>query len=100
MTDWRMIIDRELDGLADDLRAIRRHLHIHPEPSREEYQTTLFLGRKLEEAGIPFRVVPSGRGIIAGPEPVKGLRRVACRADMDALRLQDLKEVAYRSSRD
>lgn len=100
MTDWRSVIDREIDGLADDLRAIRRHLHAHPEPSREEHQTTLFLGRKLEEAGIPFRIIPSGRGIIAGPEPVSGLRRVALRADMDALRLQDLKEVAYRSTRD
>lgn len=100
MTDWRSAIGRHIDGIASDLRAVRRHLHVHPEPSREEFQTTLFLADRLERAGIPFRVIPSGRGIVAGPEPVPGAPRVALRADMDALRIQDLKEVEYRSGRE
>jgi amidohydrolase len=101
MNDWREVIDREIDAIADELRAIRRHLHAHPEPSREEFRTTRFVADCLERAGIAYRVVPSGRGIIAGPgamEP-KG-PSVAIRADMDALRLHDAKKVDYRSTCD
>jgi amidohydrolase len=100
MSDWRRAIDEEIDAIADDLRAVRRHLHVHPEPSREEFQTTLFLARRLDEAAIPYRLVPSQRGIVAGPERSPGTRCIALRADMDALRIQDAKDVAYRSARD
>lgn len=100
MTDWRHAIDGCLDALAEDLRAVRRHLHAHPEPSREEFRTTQFLAQRLEEAGIAHRIIPSGRGIVAGPEFAAGARGVALRADMDALRIADAKDVPYRSCRD
>src|SRR4051812_10501751 len=82
MSDWRDALDRHIDAIAQDLRAVRRHLHVNPEPSREEFSTTQYLGRRLEEAGIPFRVVPSGRGIVAGSGPINGAAAVALRADM------------------
>jgi amidohydrolase len=100
MTDWRQAIDGHIDAIREDLRTVRRHLHAHPEPSREEFKTTQYLGGRLEEAEIPYRIIPSGRGIIAGPEFSSGARGIALRADMDALRLQDGKDVAYRSARD
>src|SRR3954466_7804499 len=99
MSDWREAIDRRIDAIADDLRAVRRHLHVNPEPSREEFATTQYLGQRLQDAGIPCRVVPSGRGIIAGSGGIDGAPGVALRGDMDALRLQDRKQVAYRSAR-
>src|SRR5437879_5783305 len=86
MSDWRGAIDRHIDAIAEDLRAVRRHLHVNPEPSREEFATTEYLGQRLQEAGIPFWVVPSGRGIVAGPGGIGGAPVVALRADMDALR--------------
>lgn len=58
MPDWRPALDRYIDSRADRIRDVRRHLHAHPEPSREEYQTTRFLADQLEEAGVPFSVVP------------------------------------------
>jgi amidohydrolase len=99
MSDWRAAIDRHIDTIADDLRQVRRHLHAHPEPSREEFRTTLYLSHRLEEAGIPYRLIPTGRGIVAGPQPTAGVRTVGLRADMDALRIQDEKDVEYRSTR-
>lgn len=99
MLDWRKAIDAHLEGLAEDLRAIRRHLHAHPEPSREELNTTRFLASRLDGAGIPYRVIASGRGIVAGPALHDEARGVALRADMDALRIADEKQVAYRSIR-
>lgn len=99
MPDWRPALDRFIESRADRIRDVRRHLHAHPEPSREEYQTTRFLADRLEEAGVPFSVVPSGRGILAGTlDADRPL--VAFRADVDALPIADAKDVPYRSTRD
>jgi amidohydrolase len=100
MADWRSALDGYIDSIAETLRVVRRHLHAHPEPSREEFQTARYLADRLDEEGIPHRVLPSGRGVIADPFPEPGTVRVAIRGDIDALRMQDQKEVAYRSTHD
>jgi amidohydrolase len=79
---------------------VRRHLHAHPEPSREEYQTTQYLARQLIEEGLSVQIAPTGRGLIVEPEGQGDRPRVAIRADVDALRIQDAKSAPYRSSRD
>jgi amidohydrolase len=100
MSDWRKAIDSYIESRVEVLRMVRRHLHAHPEPSREEYQTTRFLAEQLSDAGIPRSIAPTGRGIIAEPEGLDGLLRIAFRADIDALRIHDTKTVPYRSRRD
>jgi amidohydrolase len=100
MSQWRQAIDSYLESHAERWTAIRRHLHIHPEPSREEYETTRFLADQLAEVGLAVQVAPTGRGMIAEPDGQADQARVAMRADTDALRMQDAKSVAYRSSRD
>jgi amidohydrolase len=99
MADWRQAIDSFIESHAERWRGVRRHLHAHPEPSREEYGTTRFLAEQLQESGMPVRIVPSGRGLFAGQESADGKPRVAMRADMDALRMQDHKALPYRSTR-
>jgi amidohydrolase len=98
MSDWGEAIDACVDGMSDMLRDVRRHLHAHPEPSREEYRTTGFLAARLEEAGVPVRLIPSRRGLVAEPQCDDPGPRVAFRADIDALRIHDLKDVSYRST--
>ncbi len=103
MNDWALVIDHHIDEQVPFLAGLRRRLHADPEPSREEFRTTAELARLLGEAGVPHQVMPSGRGLIAGPAPEsleQGRRVVAFRADLDALRLQDAKDVAYRSAHD
>jgi len=100
MVDWRQAIDVYIESHTERWRALRRHLHAHPEPSREEYGTTRFLAEQLEEAGMPVRIVPLGRGLIAGREGPDDRPRVAMRADIDALRMHDAKDLPYRSSRE
>ena len=94
------LIDQHVDEMTNRLREVRRHLHMHPEPSGEEFQTTHFLSEQLSQAGIPHRVVPSGRGIIAESTNSNSSPRIVLRADMDALRIHDDKQVPYRSQRD
>jgi amidohydrolase len=100
MRDWRGAVDGYIDSIAETLRAVRRHLHAHPEPSGEEFQTARHLADRLVEANIPHRLVPSGRGVIADPFRDAGTARVAIRGDIDALRMQDRKAVPYRSTRE
>lgn len=93
-------IDDAVGELSPLIRSVRRHLHSHPEPSREEYRSTLELARWLEADGIPYRLAPTGRGLVAGPELAPGTRVVAIRADIDALRVQEANDgLSYASTR-
>ena len=81
----------------DYIIALRRYFHAHPEPSLEEFGTCRRIEEELDSMGISHRRVGE-TGVYAWIDGGKGPgRTVALRADMDALRLDDLKTVAYRS---
>lgn len=77
----------------------RRHLHTNPELSFEEYETTAWLARKMEEWAIPYtRPTPTGLvGLIEGNRPGK---TIAIRADIDALPIQEENTFSFRSTKD
>jgi amidohydrolase len=81
------------------LIAIRRDLHSHPELSGQEFRTTDLIERRLADVGYRIHRLSSGTGLIADIGDSTGLRR-AVRADLDALAMDDLKEVDYRSTVD
>lgn len=93
-------LDRWLAARGADLVALRRHLHAHPELSRQEFRTARLVARKLGEAGLSPRYLPKGNGVICDIPGADNSRTVALRADMDALPLQDVKDVPYRSTVD
>jgi amidohydrolase len=76
----------------------RRHLHIHPELSFEEYETTAWLAARMEEWGIAYsRPTPTGLvGVIEGRRPG---RTVAVRADIDALPIVEETGLPFASTR-
>ena len=79
-----------------DTVELRRTLHRHPEISGQEEKTSEFVKSKLAEYGVTFRELPRNGilGVIEGKKPGK---TVALRADMDALPIQELSDVEYRS---
>lgn len=82
-----------------EILAIRRHIHKHPELSKQEKNTMEFIGSKLREYGIQFKDNVGGFGIIGiieGQEPQTLC--LALRADMDALPIQETNDVAYKSA--
>jgi amidohydrolase len=98
-SDWRTRIDAAVDESLDRMIALRRHLHAHPEPSGEELQTSLRLYQLFDEMGLAVRMGPEGRGIVVDSRNASGGgRRIALRADIDALRIEDQKQTPYRSS--
>lgn len=98
MAAWETTIDRRIDALGQRLVAIRRHLHAHPEPSGEEFETSGYLAGLLDQAKLDVRMIPSRRGLVIEPCGQGDGPRVAMRGDIDALRVDDEKTVAYRST--
>jgi amidohydrolase len=81
---------------ADELVALRRDLHAHPELSWQETRTTELIRERLLAAGLEPRVLASGTGVLC--DVGSGDRVVALRADIDALPLVDRKDVSYAST--
>ena len=82
----------------NEVIAIRRHLHQHPELSFEEVKTGKFIAKKLGEFGIPYEhgIADNGVvGLIKGKKPKKKI--IALRGDIDALPIKEANEVAYKS---
>ncbi len=93
----------QVKGLAadfgEDLVAIRRHLHAHPELSFQETKTAQFVAQKLKEFGLQPQQGIADTGVVAiieGGDSTKGT--LALRADMDALPIQEENDVSYRST--
>ena len=78
--------------------AIRQHLHANPELSYQEFETSLFVQKKLAEYNIPFEVKAATGvvGLIEGKNPSS--RIVALRGDMDALPIKEENNIAYKST--
>ncbi len=85
-----------LDDTARDLIGARHRLHQHPELSWQEEQTTAYLVDVLERRGLRPRVLRHGTGVICDIGPGEA-GRVALRGDIDALPIDDPKDVPYRS---
>jgi len=75
----------------------RRHLHQNPELSFEEFETSAFVKRKLEDLGIPYQSMANTGvvGIIKGE--LESDKVIALRADMDALPIQEVEGRTYGS---
>jgi amidohydrolase len=76
---------------------IRRDLHAHPEIAYAETRTTQLIVDHLRALGLQPVVLPSGTGVICDLGTDDG-PLIALRADIDALPIADLKDVAYRST--
>lgn len=78
----------------------RRYLHMHPEVSFKETNTYAYILEKLQQlANFSIRERVGEQGIVATISHGSG-PSIAFRADFDALPIQDLKDVDYRSQND
>jgi amidohydrolase len=103
MTDHSKFVRRFVEHHRSELVAFRRHLHAYPEPSYEERETTDLIAQRLSAAGLKPKVLDDGCGLLCdiGGSDHDGApeRVVALRADIDALCMDDEKDVPYRSKR-
>ncbi len=87
---------------TDELNAIFRDLHAHPEIGFTEERTSAIVAEKLRSYGVDEVHTGLGKtgvvGLIHGKQ--KGNRRVGLRADMDALPLHEITGLEYSSNND
>jgi amidohydrolase len=100
MTHQLLVADvlARVEEIRDEAIEVRRDLHAHPELGWHEVRTTEVLERKLVEAGLSPRVLPTGTGLIC--DVGSGDSCVALRADIDALPVSDAVESPWRSTID
>src|SRR5487761_572647 len=98
----RRSLDSFLAAHEPELIALRRDLLAHPERGLAEQRTTRIVAGRLAAAGLDPAVLPRGTGLLAdigaaeNSHPERTV--VALRADLDALPMDDEKDVPYRSS--
>lgn len=93
-------IPDQVTALAPELIQIRRSFHQIPELGNEEFQTAAKVEEFLDrQAGLhPERITPTGViAVLEGDHPGPTL---LLRADIDALPVQELNDLPYRSLRD
>lgn len=89
-----------LNELHDDMRRWRRHLHQYPETAFEETGTAQFIADKLSEFGLEVHKGLATTGVVATLTAGNGSKKIALRADMDALFIQEQNTFAHRSRHD
>ncbi|MFD2646362.1 M20 aminoacylase family protein [Devosia albogilva] len=82
----------------ESMIALRRDLHQHPELGFEEVRTSDIVAASLAEAGIEVHRGLGRTGVVGTLRAGAGSRRIALRADMDALAMPELGEPPYRST--
>ena len=86
-------------GEIEMLTALRRDIHAHPELGFEELRTSAIVQKVLAEAGIAVQAGLGKTGVVGTLKLGEGSRRIALRADMDALAMPEMAEDrTYKSS--
>jgi amidohydrolase len=88
---------RGLDGTLDDLEALYKDIHSHPELSLQETRTARLAAERLTAAGFEVTEGIGGTGVVGvlnnGDGPT-----VMLRADMDALPVREATGLPYAST--
>ena len=90
-------LDAEVHAVLAKVVAWRRDIHQHPELSNREFRTSRIVADHLRQIGLEVRAGVAHTGVIgvlqgATPGPVMALR-----ADMDALPVEELVDLPFRS---
>ena len=82
---------------AEEMTAIRRDFHIHPELGLEEHRTAGIVAQKLESWGIEVHRNVGVTGVVGVIRKGSGGQRIGLRADMDCLPMDEMTNLPYRS---
>ena len=93
-----MGMKERIASYQDELVAIRRDLHAHPEIGFEEERTSAIVAERLAAWGIEVHRGIGRTGVVGVLEGRGGGRRIGLRADMDALPIHETTNLPYRST--
>lgn len=84
-------------GFIAEMLAVRRHLHRHPELSFKEHLTSAFIRKQLDQWSISYQYPIVETGILAIIKGKGSGKRIAVRADMDALPIIENSGLDFQS---
>ncbi len=84
----------------NDIVAIRRDIHQHPEIRFDVERTAGVAAEALNALGITVKTGIGKTGVVGDLEVTGATKRIALRADMDALPIQEQTDVPYKSKID
>ena len=87
----------ERKALEQKLTGFFEELHMHPELSYEEYETTERIKRELAAAGIEILQIPLKTGVTAIVRGAKLGKTYGLRCDIDALPIAEETDLPYKS---
>lgn len=85
--------------LQPQLIALRRELHRYPELAFDEVRTAQLIANALRDRGMTVRGGIGKTGLVVDIDGGQKGKTLLIRADMDALPIQEINELAWRSER-
>lgn len=76
------------------------HLHRHPELSMLEHETARYIADLLQQWGYAVETGVGKLGIVASLSAGNGGKAIGLRADFDALPIQEINDLPYKSTRE
>ena len=90
----------EIAAFADDMTALRRDLHAHPEIGFEETRTSGVVAERLASFGVEVHRGVGRTGVVGVLKGAGGPgRTIGLRADMDALPIVETTNLPWRSTK-
>jgi hippurate hydrolase len=90
----------ELEPFHEKMRHWRHHIHQFPETAYEETSTSDYISQMLYTFGLEVHRGIAQTGVVASLSIGDSNQKIALRADMDALFIQEQNDFAYRSCHD
>ena len=93
-------IKTEVQSIKESIIANRRDFHMHPELGFEEIRTSKIIAEKLSSYGLDVETNIGKTGVVATLKGLSDGKTIALRADMDALPIQEIGDLSYKSVND
>ena len=90
-------VQAHTNAIFDSLVQIRRDFHRHPELSDQEKRTSMKVANYLESLGLEVTTHMGGYGVVGILDTGKKGKRIAWRADIDAMASDIPDVVAFKS---
>lgn len=90
-------IDQEIEKIRSEIIKIRRFIHMNPELSNREFETSKLISSKLSSLGLEVTTGIAKTGVVGLLRGSQTGPTIALRADMDALPIQELTDLTFKS---
>ena len=95
-----MKLNPDLLSIKNQIIKTRRDFHKHPELSFQEHRTASIVAKSLKKFGLKVQKNIGKTGVVGLLKGSKAGKTIALRADMDALPIQEISKVSYKSIND